>query len=70
MKLLFLAEEILARYASGRVAAHEFLHFLDGYLVEVAVNGMFQAGSGNCEVERFLVVGRIGQQTVNQTAHE
>lgn len=40
------------------------------HLVEVAVDRVFQARCSDSEIECFLVVCRISQQTVDQTSHE
>ena len=64
------ALEILPRNPATGVAGHEFLDFCHGYAVVVAVDGVLEARSGNCEVESLLVVAGIGLEAVNQAAHE
>ena len=39
-------------------------------MVEVAVDRVFQARCSDSEIECFLVVCRISQQTIDQTTHE
>ena len=40
----------LSCHAAGGIATHEFFNFINGYLVVVAINGMFKTGSSNGKV--------------------
>ena len=60
----------LARHAPGRIAFHQLLDFRDADEIYVAENRMFQAGSRYREVQGFLVVTGVGEQTVNKASHK
>ncbi len=49
--------------------AHQGLYLgRSGDQVEVAVNGVFEAGGSHCEIERLLIVILVGEQAVDQTS--
>ena len=47
---------MLSLYSSVGIAACKAEHFCLAYEVEVTVDGMLQAGSGNCKVDCILLV--------------
>ena len=60
----------LSRHAAGSITAHELLNLFDGHHIVVAVDGVFETRSSDSEVESFLVVTGVGEQSVDETTHE
>ena len=56
----------LTLHATISTTASQSLHFLDGHLVEVAVDGMLQ-GTGSHGELKGLTLCLFCQQTMNQT---
>ena len=61
--------KLSALYAARRISGRESLNFGYAHLVEVVLNAVLQAGSGDCKVDRRLIV-LAGHQRVNQSAAE
>jgi hypothetical protein len=60
---------LLALDATVGITTGERFHFVNTYQVEVAVDGVLQ-GTGSYGKLKGLALGRLGEQTMNQTTGE
>ena len=66
---LILQLNYLALYATVGITTSQALYFVNTYQVEVTIDSVLQSRSSNSKL-KSLALGRLGQQTVNQTTRE